>query len=138
MRARSCKAQVAIEYMTIVGIALAFLIPIWVYVTQLQYQTETQLSASYARNTIDNIVYTANLVYSQGPPAKVPLNVYIPKNAELVEMDGRNIHIQLRTLTGLSDMYGSSVADLNGTLPTTEGLYKIYIEARDDYVQITV
>jgi len=131
------KAQVAFEYMAIVGIALVFLIPIWLYVVQIQQSTSAELSVSYMRNAIDNIVHTSNLVYSQGPPAKVPLNIYIPNGVELVNITNNIIHIRLWTPSGVLDLTGSSVADLSGTLPTSEGLYKIYIEAKDNYVEIT-
>ena len=76
------KAQGAFEYMLIVTALLAIMIPVWVYVTNVQYQTNSQLTLSYARNTVEKLVAAADLVYSQGPPAKVNMQVYIPPDVK--------------------------------------------------------
>ena len=131
------RAQAAFEYMVIVALVLAFLIPIWAYVTSLEQQTSTQLSISYAKNAAEKIADTADLVYSQGAPARVEVNIYIPKNVESVNITNNTIDFVVRVDSVLNDVTATSAAKLNGTVPNREGTYLFAIEALDSLVQIT-
>jgi hypothetical protein len=130
------KLQVAFEYIVIAMVFIAFIIPIWTYVSGMQVSAIEQLSTSYAKNTVDNIASTADLVYSQGPPAKVPLKIYVPNGVESVSVSGGMISIRLVVSSGHTDVFAMSTATLNGTIPTEEGTYYISMEAVGDYVQI--
>jgi hypothetical protein len=131
-------AQAAFEYMVIVAIVVAFIIPIWSYVGSVQTQSSIELSLSYAKNAAEKLVETADVVYSQGPPAKVKLKLYIPKYVEAAEIMNHTVIFRVRTLAGLTDVHpdAESTALLNGTLPTAEGTYWVSIEAVGDVVQI--
>jgi len=131
------KAQVAFEYMIIIGIVIAFLIPVWAYIAGVQQRTSTELSITYAKSAAENVANTANLVYSQGPPAKVNIMIFMPEGIEDVNITNNLINIKVRVGPAISNIYAESDALLNGTLPTTEGNYRISIEATDSYVQIT-
>ncbi len=131
------KVQVAFEYMIIVGIVIAFLIPVWAYISGVQQRTNTELSLSYAKSAAEMVTSTADLVYSQGPPAKVNVMVFMPEGIADVNITNTTIEIKVRVGPANSSVYATSNAELNGTLPTTSGNYLISIEARDNYVQIT-
>lgn len=130
------KAQTAMEYMIIVGIVLAFMLPLWIYVTTSQQRITTELSITYGKNAIDQIVSAADLVYSQGPPAKVTISVYIPSGIDNITITGNVIIMKVRVDSRLSDLVAVSNTQLNGTLPVSEGTYDIDIEAVDNFVQI--
>lgn len=131
------KVQVAFEYIIIIAIGLAFIIPIWLYIITVQYQSNVELALSYAKNAVDKIASTADLVYSQGTPAKVRVSVYIPNGVVQSNITNNTIYLTVRVGTQLSDVVAISEAELNGSLPTQEGNYLIDIEAKADYVQIT-
>ncbi|MFH1978459.1 MAG: hypothetical protein ABIJ92_03980 [Candidatus Aenigmatarchaeota archaeon] len=131
------KAQAAFEYMMIVGIVLLFIVPVWSYMNTVHKDTTNELYFSYARNAVTKIVDTAELVYSQGPPASVQVVVYIPKYVEEINITGTTINIRLN-IGDVNDVNGFGIAPLNGSLPTTEGSYVIKIEAIDDYVNISL
>jgi uncharacterized protein (UPF0333 family) len=131
------KAQLSFEYMMIFGLAIAFAVPVWLYVTSLQQDTGQDLSMSYAKNAVNQITSSADLVYGQGPPAKITLNVYIPSGIESVNITGRTINFRMRTSAGLSDIFSSSVANLSGTVPLEEGMYWIKVESMGDYVNVS-
>ncbi len=130
------KAQVAFEFMVMVMVLLAFIIPIWAYVSNVQQSAIQELSASYAKNAINNIADTANLLYSQGPPAKAALKIYIPEGIENVNITGSNIMFTM-SATG-NTLSAVSMAPLNGTLPMQTGTYFIILEATTDFVQVGV
>jgi uncharacterized protein (UPF0333 family) len=131
------RAQAAFEYMIIVGIVIVFLIPVWTYISGVQYRTSTELSLSYAKNAATRIASTADLVYSQGPPAKVNVKIFMPEGVTDVNITNRTIEIKVRIGAINSSVFAESDAQLNGTLPLTHGNYWISVEATDSYVQIT-
>ena len=107
-----------------------------IYVSNLQRQTGTDMYLSYAKNTANQIADTADLVYSQGSPAKVRIKVYIPKHVVSVNITGHEINFNMSYMDGYSDIFATSLAPLNGTLPSLEGTYWIEIEATDSGVDI--
>ena len=133
----SRRGQIAFEYMLIVGIVLIFVLPIWAYATSVHQQSSQELSMSYAHNAAEQLADAASLVYSQGPPAKINVRVYIPVGITDAVMNNKTVTFRVGTAAGPSDVYGISAAELNGTLPTGEGTYWFSVEARQGYVQIT-
>ena len=136
------KAQSAFEYLIIISIVISFLIPIWAYVLGTQQRTTDELSLSYANNAVSRIVDTANLVYSQGPPAKVTARVYIPAGVQRLIISSNTLIMTVRTGSGFSDVYETSIATMNMTehLNETlaeEGNYLLKIEAYGNVVQIS-
>ncbi len=122
--------------MIIVAIVIIFLIPIWAYVGSVQESANTELSLTYAKNTADRITDMSDLIYSQGPPAKIDIRIYMPAGVEAINITNNSIRMRVRTALGVSDISSTSRATLNGTLPATEGYYKVTIEAISDYVRI--
>jgi hypothetical protein len=131
------KAQVSVEFMIIFGIALGFAIPVWIYVYSMQQSAGEELSISYAKNAASQIASASDLVYTQGPPAKVRLNVYIPSKTEVINITGKEIIFRMASSAGFSDVFSISLAELNGTLSISEGMRWISVESKGDFVQIT-
>ena len=130
------KAQVSFEYMLVFGLAIAFAIPVWIYVTTMQQTAGEELSLSYAKNAANQITAVSDLVYTQGPPAKVILNVYIPSRIEQANLTNTSVIFKLHTSSGYSDVFSSSSANMTGIVPSSEGMYRISIESKGSYVQI--
>lgn len=137
MRRGKGKAQSALEYIIIVSMVLVFMIPIWTYVSTMQSQTSVELAMTYAKNTASQLADASDLVYSQGPPAKLKISVYIPNGVENATIANNTIKFTLWAAPGYSDVFAFSNAQLNGTLPSEEGYYWMYVEATDNIVQIT-
>jgi uncharacterized protein (UPF0333 family) len=129
---KGAKAQVAFEYMLVVIVALAFMLPVWVYITSVKTETSNELMLSYAKNAVDKIASTADLVYSQGSPARVQVSVYIPDGVESYEIINYTINMVLQYGNTYTDVFAVSRARMNGTLPTAEGNYWMKIEAVDN------
>jgi uncharacterized protein (UPF0333 family) len=126
------KAQAAFEYMVIVIIALTFMIPLWVYITSVKTEASDELSLSYAKNTVDKLASTADLIYSQGSPAKVRVNIFIPPGVYGYNITNNTVVLRVMYMGTVTDVYAESRAMLNGTLPTAEGGYWMQIEAVDN------
>lgn len=128
--------QVSLEYMIIVAIVVAFILPVWAYLTSVQVQTGMELSISYARNAAAQLTDAADLVYSQGPPARINVQVYIPGNVAYINITNSTVNFGIRKPSGISHVFDVSRAQLNGTLPASEGTYWVTVEAQDSLVQI--
>jgi len=130
------RGQTAFEYLVIVIIILGFLVPVWLYMTQVQNESADQLSLTYAKNAVKKIAESADLVYSQRLGAKVKVGIYIPRGVENINITGKTVIMRIYSLSGTSDVFETSIADLNGTLSTSPGFRWVLIEAMGDYVQI--
>ncbi len=131
------KAQASFEYMMVFALALAFAIPVWIYMSSMQQSAGEELSLSYSKNAVNQITSAADLVYTQGPPAKVRLNVYIPSRLEMINIINKTVNFRILTSAGASDVFSESVANLTGTLSNSEGTYWISVESKGNYVQIS-
>ncbi len=133
------KAQSAIEYYTIVAIALLILLPLSVYVYQLLYQYGDDTKISHAKNAVKELGETADWVFSQGPPAKYTFSsFYIPEGIEEISLDNNVILFKVKTSAGTSDIYYQTIGPLNGSIPTKSGYYPISITASGNNVTISV
>ncbi len=126
------RAQAAFEYMLVVIIALAFMIPLWVYLITVNTEANDELSLSYARNAVDAIASAADLVYTQGAPAMVRIRVNMPAGVESASLTNNTIILNVRRGAGPTTVFATSRARLNGTLPTSGGSYWLDIRAVDD------
>lgn len=131
------KMQIAFEYIIMVMIVLGFLIPVWIYVSQSGHTMSDQFSLSYARDSISKIAESADLVYSQRLNASVKIKIYIPPGVQQANVTGHYIGLRIIYQGELNDVSSTTNALVNGTIPTQEGTYYIFIEAKGDYVQIT-
>jgi uncharacterized protein (UPF0333 family) len=130
------RGQTAFEYLVIVIIILGFLVPVWLYVSQVQNESSEQLSLTYAKNAVKKIAENADLVYSQRLGAKVRVGIYVPSGVESINITGKTVIMRIYSFSGTSDVFETSMANLNGTLPASPGFYWVLIEAKGDYVQI--
>ena len=131
------KAQVAIEYIAILFVIMVMLLPIWAYTGSVKDQTISQLSLSYAQNAVDKIANSASVVNSQGPPARLKMQIYMPHGINTSNVTGNTVLLSMVTESGRNDVIGISSATLNGTIPDSEGLYWITIEAGLGFVNIS-
>jgi len=131
------RAQVSFEYLMIFALAVAFAIPVWIYASSFQQSAGEELSLSYSKNAAEQIASAADLVYTQGPPAKVRLSIYIPAGVKETNVTGKSIVLKVWSAGNTSDVFSTSTANLSGEIPSSEGMYWISVESKGDYVQIT-
>ncbi len=125
------KAQAAFEYMLVVIIVLALLIPLWVYTMTVNNDATDELTLSYAKNAVESITSAADLVYSQGPPAKVRISVYVPGSVDEGNITNQTVIYKVSYNAGITGIFSTSKARLNGTLPTSKGTHIMEIRAID-------
>ena len=133
------KAQTAMEYYTIVAIALIILLPVSVYVYQLLHQYGEDTRISLAKDAVNELGETADWIFSQGPPARYTFqSFYIPEGIESIDLDNNMIIFRVKTSAGTSDVFYNTIAPLNGNIPSKSGYYPIAVIAKEDNVTFEV
>jgi len=132
------KAQSATEFLIVVSLSIGLLIPIILIVNQylIGYRGDTNLSL--ARDTVNKLGESADWVFSQGSPARLTLEIYIPDGVQQASLNNKMILLKVRTSSGTSDVYYNTIADLVGSIPSRSGHYPVSIIANTSYVNITV
>jgi hypothetical protein len=132
------KSQAATEYLVIIAVGMAILIPMAVYLNDMYIAYKDGSNIASAKTAADKIASLANWVYSQGKPAKVVTSIYLPDGIERVEIENKTITFKMKTKSGPVDVSEETITSLEGSLPSSKGFYNVAIIAEDDFVNITV
>jgi len=132
------KAQVAVEYLIITGIGLTLVLISVGYLTNTYQNYSDENKISLAKNTVNKIGETADLVFSQGPPAKMKIEIYIPSGVEEISFSNKTVLFRIKTSAGISDIFYETVPQIVGNLPDKKGNYYVSLSAGEDYVNISV
>jgi len=132
------KAQVAIEYMIIAGIGLMLVLMSTNYLLKTFQSYSDENKISLAKNTVYKIGENSDLVFSQGPPAKVKIEINIPDRIQEISFPNNTVLFRLKTSSGINDISYKTVAPIVGTLPVKSGRYYISLVAEQSYVNISV
>ncbi|MEM3412059.1 MAG: hypothetical protein QW735_03095 [archaeon] len=126
------RAQIAIEYILLIGLTTLLLLPI-IYFTLQTSQESTRLFQ--ARNAVETLKKAADFVYDQGFGSKRTILVYFPpglnwdksyigKTATGQEVNEININAQ--TSSGSTDVYETTKGPIYGYFPNSSGVFTFY------------
>lgn len=129
------RGQAAIEYMAMIGILLAILLPLSAYVWK---SNSTSTGVQQASITADKIASTADSLWGSGPGARNRINVYFPPgyNYSASSLSGHTIIISLSN-GGKNDIVTTTKANITGTLPSAVGNAYLDMEMKGSYVSVT-
>lgn len=132
--------------MAIVGISLAILLPLWLYVNSSVDASKADLQVAYARNSLAKIKEAADAAFVEGPPARFSLFLNFPSEIDSASVSGNEVLLRLRLLSAqgaLSDVYAVTIGNVTGSLPVEGGLVRVLVSAEynqssgENYVNIT-
>lgn len=131
------KAQVAVEYLIIISVAILVLLPLIIYANEMirNYNEETKISL--AKNAVKKLGESADWVYSQGQPAKLTVEVYFPEGIAQTSLENNTILLRMKILSGFSDIYYNTISPLNGSIPSIPGYYTVSLIAYQNYVNVS-
>ena len=131
------KAQASVEILIIIAIFLAGLAIITFVLLNLQNSFSGSIEAKKARTTIDTISDAAEKVHQQGLGAKTKVFVTIPNNVNFITISENILLVNLDAGGDARDTYGVLDFNISGDIPTERGNVFLYLEAKEDHVQIT-
>jgi len=130
------KAQVGLEFILVIVIGLAFLIPI--SYLMFSYSADS-IRTSKAYEVVESVAKAVDHVYSLGPGSQTYIEVLIPDGvyAEKCLVENNTIRLSVRLFSGYADAIATTKAKVLGYLPTTPGTHEVLIRAlRSGYVQV--
>ena len=130
------KAQVSIEFMSIVGFMLLLLIPLIIAYYRNTQESAYTIQSEQLNKIANEITDTAESVYYLGEPSKVTIKAYIPHGVERVEISNKEVVFKIRYGNRTSDIVSSSKVNISGSIGTSEGIHSIVIEAKENYVEV--
>ncbi|PIN96649.1 hypothetical protein COX86_03050 [Candidatus Micrarchaeota archaeon CG_4_10_14_0_2_um_filter_60_11] len=138
------RGQAAVEYLAIVALSLAVLVPVWLYVDGQRTGVDGQLRLGYAQQAVDRIRDAADLVYAEGPPAQFAVEVNVPDGVLSASIAGKQVALLVDEPWGASEVYAATVANVTGSLdsfPSFGGPRTVIVKAErnytDSFVSIT-
>jgi hypothetical protein len=132
------KSQAALEYLTIVGVGMAILIPLVVYLNDIYISYKESNDISSVETTVDKIADTVDWVFSQGPPAKVRIEIFVPNSVNAISFDNSSVSFFVKTRLGSTEIYDYTTVPMVGDLGERRGYYFVSLIAYDNYVNISV
>jgi hypothetical protein len=132
------KGQVAIEYMIITAIGLMIVLVGSGYLLRTFGEYSDENNISLAKNTVNKIGETSDLIFSRGSPSKIKIEITIPENVEEISFSNKTVLFRLKTSSGINSIYYSTIAQISGSLPTKSGRYYVSLTAEEDGISISV
>jgi len=142
MKKRGCilehvKAQVSLEFMMIVGVALLMTLPLILIFYRQSENINSEIGASQLDKVASEIRDAADEVYYLGSPSKKTVTVYMPEGVNNISITNNTIIFTVEAPGSDYELVKWSVTTLNGSLQTYPGIHHISVEAYDNYVQIS-
>ncbi len=132
------RGQVAIEYLIIVGIGLAILIPYLVYLQSTSASYKEENCIIQAKNSLEKLGSSIDLICYQGEPARMEIRLIIPDcfySANYI--NNKTIVWKLKTSAGFSDISYTTLCNFSGKLFNKPGIYIVTIKSKENHVEIS-
>jgi len=123
------KAQAALEYMIVTGLALLVLAPIALSGIESADKFSRDLNHARAKDALNQISDAAKAVYFQGPPSAMTIEVIYPNNIVYSDVSNHEAYFGIDVGGATSDAVVSFDFDVAGNISGGAGVRTIYIEA---------
>ena len=128
------RGQVALEYMLLIGLIIAVILPLFYY----SFSTITQnTQMAKASTMVNTIVETADTLYALGSGSQELIVIEVPRGVENITIQGKEIIVKIRIFSGLSDVSAKSKTNMTGTLNKTRGSWHVLIKNENNTIQIS-
>ena len=130
------RAQSSFEYMAIVALVLAVLIPVSAFVYK---QSETATRIKQAEVAANALASTADSLYAQSAGAKSTMQIFLPDGYDSAKSSISNkiISIKIQTPGGVLEASARTKAKITGSMPATSGYKTFTLEMLGDSVNIS-
>ena len=131
------RGQTAFEYLLLFSLALTILAILVLYAQQMTERNREDIIIANAITAVNKLTEAADIVYTQGKPSQITLSIYIPEKVSSIEFNNNVITMKVNISSGVSDIFASSKAPLQGSISTSSGTRKIKVIAEENYVNVT-
>lgn len=127
------KSQAALEYLIIVGIAVAAIVPFFYYSFT---RSSDSIVLSQAQDAVGTLAKATDYVYSLGTGSSTKVTITIPKNVVESSIQSKVILLRVKLSSGISDIKATTKADVFGNISTSQGTYNMFVNMTGTQVEI--
>lgn len=110
--------------MLLLGVLLAFLVPVLIYSTET---TARSVSALEGKHAVQSIADAADRIYAMGG-GRIFTLVTIPPGVARQSVANKTIRLTLSRGDTTADIVGSTVGNISGSIPTGYGTHRVAVE----------
>jgi len=134
------KGQAAVEYMIVVSIGLLFISPILIMGQSTLNDMKEKSRISTVQSSLDKLTEAIEVIHAQGHPARMKVKIRWPSGITSSGIDETTdtIWVRVNKLSGDEDILRFFDYNVSGTLPSSEGVHVLNVEALPYEVNISV
>ncbi|MFH0835533.1 MAG: hypothetical protein V1834_00020 [Candidatus Micrarchaeota archaeon] len=137
---KSMKGQAAVEYLAILTVSLAILLPLWLFVTSVNSSTQDDLRVGFAKQLVSRIADASDLVLVQGPPAQFIVKIDVPSGVSAITLQNNEVNVRLERPYGVTDVFASTSGSIQGDIDAIKlvpGPHYLTVKAQRDAFGVT-
>lgn len=135
--AKSSKAQVAMEYLIIIGFVAIITLPLVIIFQTHSRETTEEITSTQVYQISKRIADGAETVYYLGEPSKITIKTYFPENINSISLGSNEIVFVLKKGAKEDEIVVYTPINVTGNLSTHQGVHYINIESRGGYVWVS-
>ncbi|MFH0835181.1 MAG: hypothetical protein V1881_02465, partial [Candidatus Micrarchaeota archaeon] len=125
--------QAAVEYLSIIALSLAALLPLWYFVSTSTDSVKQDLRVGSARQAVFKLRDAADLAYAQGSPSEFVVEVNVPESISSAYVSGNEVVLRLEVRGGITDIFAVTTANLTGdisAMQNSQGVHLVRVRAQ--------
>ncbi len=133
----SPRAQVAMEYLIIVGFVAIITLPLVIIFQSHSKETTEDITSTQIYHISKRIADGAETVYYLGEPSKLTIKTYFPAGVNSISLGGNEIVFRVKRGGKEDEIVVYTPVNITGNLSSSQGVHYITIESRGDHVWVS-
>lgn len=133
----SVKAQVAMEYLVIIGFVAIITMPLVLLFQEHSQSTNDGISTSEVKQIAKRIADAAETVYYLGKPSKTVLKTHFPANVNSVNISNNEIVFNIYTSKGDQEVVTYTFLNVSGNVSTFQGIHYLTVENKGGFIWVS-
>ena len=135
--AKTIRGQAGVEYMIIIAFVTFAVMSILVMAYFYSDKIGDGIKLNQVESFATQLTNSAESIFYSGEPSKITLRLYIPAGVKSIEINSDYLIIITTTSSGDNKRVFESRVPLQGEISVSEGIKKLTLEAKEDYVLIS-
>ena len=136
------KAQIATEYLVVVGIVVLIIIPLTYVYIKYSNQSEYAITSAKVSSIANEISKIANSAYVYGQDTQLTIDLDFPSNIQSITFSNKDIIFKIKNSQGdvvdIVKQAEVSLTSLSSGIPVTQGRKKIVVKSLGDKVLVQI
>ena len=131
------RAQVAMEYLIIIGFVAIITLPLVIIFQTHSRETTQDIASTQVYQIAKRIADGAETVYYLGEPSKITIKTYFPPEVENASIGSNEIVFIVRRGSNEDEIVVYTPVNITGNVSSTQGVHYINIESKGEYVWVS-